>query len=369
MTACSYHLADKVMASHAEGVARRYMATGSRDPGYQADLCLHGLLCLYEATRDTTYFNYIKETLRLRGERPCASLNWRILFTDLHGDLWMHTRDTIYMEHWLDDLHELLAKTPLDDEGHIVFFIEPERQRLLIDLLQGYALRMARAGLLTGDASYFDRVADQYHRHAKTLIHPENGLWHHGRGWNPDAPTALAPEGWCRGQAWVLRGLVEAMLCIPPTRPAFHELHHLLRHLASTLLRHQGGDGMWHQIVQEPERSFPETSGTGMILYYLGRAGQMGWLDAQILQPALRRALVALCRFVDIDYNVHQGCPHCPPQTTLADYRRMAPTINDRHAVAGVMMALSLAVSEHAQRDIPAMTFDAHHGDHRAENR
>ncbi len=326
----------------ARGIARRFMALGDRDPGYQTDLCLQGLLCLYDATGDANLYDYVEATIQHRGERPCHSLNWRIVFTDLHSELWLRTRDDRYMEGWLEDLQDYRCQLPLDEEGRIQFFIEPEHQRLLIDMLQGFSLRMARAGLFTGDATYFDLAAKQYLLYAKTLVNPQSGLWHHGRGWNPERRDALSPAGWCRGQAWVVRGLVETMRCMPETSSAFQALHRLLGELTDALLCHQTEGGMWHQLMDQPQSSYPETSGTGMIVYYLGLAWQSGWLNNPVLHTGLCRAQNALRQFVDDKFQVHNGCPHSPPQPDRAGYVAIPPAIDDRHAIGAMMMALSL---------------------------
>lgn len=349
--ACAYRLKD--IQSRALGIARRYIARGERDPGYQIDLCLQGLLCLHDSTGLAPLREHVDAVLRHRGHRPEDSLNWRILFTDLHAELWMRTRDDVYLQGWLDDLKDLKEHLPRDDDGQIVFFIEPDRQRLLIDLLQGYAIRMARAGLFTGDDDFLRDAVDQYARHARILVNPANGLWHHGRGWNPANPRALSPEGWCRGQAWVVRGLVETMVCLPETSREFGELQGLLNNLTDALRTHQDDDGMWHHVVHMPSASFPESSGTAMLVYHLGRAWQRGWLREPGIRTALVRAQYALLHYVDDAFRVHHGCPHTPPHASVADYLAMTPATDDPHAIGGMMMALSLSLDEDAGNDTP----------------
>lgn len=337
-----HEIQDTSILAIAEFVARRYMERADPDPGYQNDLCLQGLLCLHQRTARPEYLDYVIQTLRHRGSLPSDSLNWQILFTDIHSELWRHTGDSRFMDGWLEDLETYDRHLPRDASGRIVFFKEPERQRLLIDMLQGYCLRMARAGAFTGNQAYYGYAAGQYLRYAEVLVNPDNGLWHHGRGWDTDDPEALSPEGWCRGQAWVVRGLVESLAVIPETLWAHHELHRLLIDLVTALLRFQGRDGMWHQVVQEPNYTYPETSGTGMIVYYLSKAWVNGWLSGPACLDSLRRAQSALRHFVDDRGRVYNGCPHSPPRGRPIDYIVMPPDIDDRHAVAAMMMALSV---------------------------
>lgn len=324
-------------------IANRFIAARRQDPGYLTDLGLEALVVLYAAWGERRYIDYVNEVIQYRGAYPQDSLNWRILFTDLHSTAWRWTGDPTYVEGWLDDLYYYENALTRDSAGRILFFIDVEKPRLLVDMLQGYCMRLARAGLLTGDGDYFDRCAEQYELFAQILINPLTGLWHHGRGWVPNDPLALSPDGWCRGQAWVLRGIVESMSCMPRSCRAFSSLQALLDQLATALFVWQTSTGMWHQVMQKPYESFPEMSGTGMIVHYLGEALRQDLLSRP--QPwytkALRRAQAALLEFIDTDGHVYNGCAHGAPMATYQDYLDVRPVQDDPHAIAGAIMALA----------------------------
>lgn len=345
-TDCGYQVAtggDGVVSL----IAKRFMCECRRDPGYLTDLGLEALIYLSVARDQPGYLAFVDDVIQHRGARPQDSLNWRILFTDLHSTAWSRTGDAAYMHGWLDDLYYYETALPRDADGRILFFIDPERPRLLVDMLQGYCIRLARAGRLTGESGYFSRCTEQYELFAKILINPMTGLWHHGRGWVPGDPDALSADGWCRGQAWVLRGMVESLLCMPPKSRPFAHMQALLDQFAVALLAWQAPSGMWHQIMQKPDESFPETSGTGMIIFYLGEALRHGLLSRPQTRyaKALQRAQVALLEFVDLEGHVYNGCAHGPPMTTLQEYLEIKPVTDDPHAIAGAIMALAYDLS------------------------
>jgi len=319
------------------------MCAAQKNPGYRRDLGLQGLLCLYDVTGDERYLHYVQDDVRSRGHTFAATLNWKYVFTDIHSEIWMRTGARDVMDGWLADVHDFDQRLPRDKEGRIVFFVEPEKRRLLVDLLQGYALRMARAGVWADSPVYHAEAYYQFQRYARVLVNPRTGLWHHGRGWFAGHPCALSPDGWCRGQAWVLRGLVECLLCFPQDTPMFAWIKAQTQALADALLRTQSDRGMWFQIMTDPAHSYPETSGTGMIVYYLCRAIRQGWLDAQRYEAAVRAAQNALLSFVGDDGQVYNGCPHGPPLAFPDAYNARKPVPDEPHAVAAIMMAGSVA--------------------------
>jgi rhamnogalacturonyl hydrolase YesR len=311
-------------------------------PHYQTDLCLEGLLDLHVAGGVDGVVDAVGRVLRYRGTAPRDSLSWRMLFTDLHYAMWQVTGDPAMLEGWAEDVEAMDRALPRDAEGCITYFVEPEPPRLLIDMVQNVAVRYIRLGRLTGDPGWVARGVEQLERYAVRLVHPRLGLWHHGRGWREGQPEALAPVGWCRGQGWVLRGLVLGLLAMPGVEQGRASLASLLSRLTAALLPWQDGEGMWHQVVQEPATTPAETSGTGMILAYLQQAVNGGLLPGSAsLDAALRRGRAALAGRVDAAGDVHGGCADGRVQDDVAGYGRVCPSVNDRHAVAGVLSGLA----------------------------
>ena len=91
----------------------------------------------------------------------------------------------------------------------------------------------------TGDKKYLDRDANEMVAYLDKLQQP-NGLFYHA----PDVPFF-----WGRGDGWVAAGMTE-MLRDPACGPSAARAHHggLQAH-DGALLKYQGADGMWRQLI------------------------------------------------------------------------------------------------------------------------
>src|SRR5262249_36944355 len=120
----------------------------------------------------------------------------------------------------------------------------------------------------TGDAKYIDRAALEMVAYLDTLQQP-NGLFYHA----PDAPFF-----WGRGNGWMAAGTSELLRSLPENHPQREHIMEGYRRMMAALLKYQGDDGMWRQIIDHPE-SWPESSGSGMFTFALITGVKQGWLD------------------------------------------------------------------------------------------
>jgi rhamnogalacturonyl hydrolase YesR len=318
-------------------VARRFMQRHDHWPSYPIDLALEGLLRLYDATGERNYLDHVLKVWDFRGKTPRDWLNYKILFTCIHYETWLRTRDARFVEGFADVASEFRRVVVRAADGAAGFFLEP-RGAIFVDMIQGYATFMARAGQLSGDDSFFDECAEQYRLHRDVLRDKTTGLWHHGRGWHADDPGKLSPPGWCRGQGWVLRGMVDSLAALPAGGRQRRVMLELLGEFAGDLLRYQDRQGMWHQLMQEPE-TYPETSGTALVIHYLWKAVANGWLPREPYLPAAKKGLRALLGFVDEAGVVANCCVGTAPQPSLADYRTRPHPAGEPHSIGPVLMA------------------------------
>lgn len=84
-----------------------------------------------------------------------------------------------------------------------------------------------------------------------------NGLFYHG---------SEGPFFWGRGNGWVATGLAELLTELPQSDPHYSAVLEGYSRMMKALLRHQGEDGLWGQLIDHPE-SFRETSGSAMFGY------------------------------------------------------------------------------------------------------
>lgn len=71
------------------------------------------------------------------------------------------------------------------------------------------------------------------------------------------------------------------------------------------LIERRTPDGGWGSYLSQPVQCpFAETSGTGLITFFLARGVNQGWLDRDVYVPVVMRALALLMRRVDAEGNV-----------------------------------------------------------------
>ena len=77
--------------------------------------------------------------------------------------------------------------------------------------------------------------------------------------------------------------------------------------MMSTLMRYQKADGLWAQLIDEPQ-VWSETSGSAMFVYALVSGVRRGWLDASEYEPVVRKAWPALVAQIDESGDIAGVC-------------------------------------------------------------
>jgi len=307
---------------------------------YCNDLLLESLLALYDATQDKTYLDFVLNVARKRGWTPATVVPYQSQpFCCVTYEIYARVKDPAYVAPFLAQTALYRQEVLRSFDGAICHYGPEKPNRVLIDQLQDYAVRMSRAGALNGDDSYFEEAAQQYELFRAALRDPVTGLWGHARGWWDD-PRAVVTTPWLRGHGWLIRGMVNALHAIPPERPQHHRMRSILTEFAADLLRFQRPDGMWTQVVDEPD-TYAETSGTAMLACMFLDAARAGYLPAEPYVSAAERARAALLDYVNADGVVLNGCISTGPQPTREDYRKRPCPDDDPHAVAALIFAFS----------------------------
>ncbi len=149
----------------------------------------------------------------------------------------------------------------------------------------------------TKDAKYLDHAATAMTAYLKKLQQP-NGLFHHG----PDSAFF-----WGRGNGWVAAGMADILRDLPEDHPQHKAILESYQKMISTLLEYQSPDGMWRQLIDDPE-SWEESSGTAMMASAMISGVKSGWLESEKFAPAARKAWLALAGRVDNEGNVGETC-------------------------------------------------------------
>ena len=197
---------------------------------------------------------------------------------------------------------------------------------------------LARYYKFTGDQKYADDAAEQFFGFKKRLFMPEKSIMSHVYDFKYDSMTGVP---WGRGNGWVVFSMTELLEVLPEDHPRKQDLIDFLNVLCEGYLKLQTDDGMWHQVLDDPE-SYPETSCTSMFIYAFSRGVRFGWLkNPEKYVKAIFKAWEGISKTsVDADGNVYGVC-RGSEFSFIADYYKyeLGWNLNDTHGTGIVMLA------------------------------
>ncbi len=190
----------------------------------------------------------------------------------------------------------------------------------MITALQSQAFRA------TGDRTYIDRAAREMILYLDT-IQLENGLFYH-------SPTAHF--SWGRGNGWMAAGMTEILRAMPDDHPDRARIMEGYHKMMATLLEHQAEDGMWRQVIDDPE-FWKESSSTAMFTYAMITGVKNGWLDEQVYGAAARKAWLSLVKYIDAEGNVTEVCEGTGTSSDRSHYMNRQRNTGDFHGQAPML--------------------------------
>ena len=203
--------------------------------------------------------------------------------------------------------------------------ITAEARYWIDDMFMITALQV-QAFRATGDAKYLDRAALTMSAYLDKLQQP-NGLFFHGTD---------APFFWGRGNGWVAAGMAELLRSLPANHPQRARIMAGYKKMMAALLKHQGDDGMWRQLIDHPE-SWQETSGTAMFTFAFVTGVKNGWLPEKPYAPAARKAWLALTSYLNEDANIREVCVGTGKGKTVEHYMKRPRVTGDLHGQAPML--------------------------------
>ena len=241
----------------------------------------------------------------------------------------------------------LCREFPRDDEG---LFIHPNRpgKLLWIDTVFGVCPFLVWVGKATGRNDFIEESVHQMLGHHRELFDPATKLYHQARFGGKLSAV------WSRGVGWGVLALAELCYDLPQDFPRRDEVRQAFRDVIDGCLAVQDADGMFHQCMED-SGSYPESSGTGLILYGMGRGIKNGSLDRKKMVEPFLRGLRGLSRYIALDGSVHHCCTGClaPGEATIASYAVHPWKCNDIHAAGPVILAFGQAEQLYRNQLIP----------------
>ena len=234
---------------------------------------------------------------------------------------------------------------PRNAEGLMVPpWCELSRNPIFADCVLAATPFFLYAGLALGHQEYIDYAAYMTLKTFEVLRDSDSGLIHQARAVMWMDRGKITDDCWSRGNGWGAMALAALLKDFPKDNPQRKRIEDLCADYFTAVLKYQDADGLWHQEMTW-EDSYAEISGTGLLLYGLGRAIEAGVLDRKTALPAFRKGLEGLLLYVDAEGNIAQTCSGCLAwgDGSKEAYAEHEYYTNEPHAFGPVLLALAEA--------------------------
>lgn len=198
--------------------------------------------------------------------------------------------------------------------------------RLWIDDMYMITALQAQAFRATGNQKYIDQAAKEMVFYLDQLQKP-NGLFYHA----PDVPFY-----WGRGDGWMAAGMAELLSSMPKKNPNRERIMKGYTDMMASLLKYQGKNGMWNQLIDDPE-AWPETSATGMFTFAMITGVKNGWLDKEIYGKAARNGWLGLVSYINDNAEVTDVCEGTNKKNDRQYYLDRKRNTGDLHGQAPIL--------------------------------
>jgi unsaturated rhamnogalacturonyl hydrolase len=199
--------------------------------------------------------------------------------------------------------------------------------RMWIDDMFMITAVQSQAYCATKDKKYIDRAAKEMVVYLDSLQQP-NGLFYHA----PDVPFF-----WGRGDGWMAAGMSILLKELPKNHPDRKRILDGYKKMMATLLKFQDANGMWHQLIDKPDLSWPETSCTGMFTFAFITGVKNGLLEVEDYAPAARKGWLGLIKYIDENADIHEVCEGTNKKNDQQYYLDRKRNVGDMHGQAPIL--------------------------------
>ena len=198
--------------------------------------------------------------------------------------------------------------------------------RVWIDDMFMITAVQSQAFRATGDRKYINRAAKEMVLYLDK-IQLDNGLFYH----SPEAHYS-----WGRGNGWMAVGMAEILRILPKDNPNRIRIMEGYHKMMAALLAFQEKDGMWRQIIDDPE-AWKETSATAMFTYAFITGVKNGWLDKKTYGAAARKGWLALISYINDQDELTEVCEGTNIKNDRNHYMQRKRIVGDLHGQAPVL--------------------------------
>lgn len=267
--------------------------------GYSQGVGCCAMLKLWKATGNRKYYDYVREwadtIVNGKGEIYLYRMDdynldfinpGKVLF-----DVYRETGDKKYKKA-MDVLVRQLSRHPRTLEGAFWHKLVYQHQ-IWLDGLYMASPFLAQYGAEFNKPELIDDAVNQFLICARHTYDEKTGLYYHAwdeshrqRWANP--LTGQSPNFWGRSMGWWFMALVDMLDYVPQDHVYRPELLRIINNLAQVLPAYQDADGLWYQVLDQPQRegNFPEASVTSMFMYAYAKAVNKGYIAADYRKVA-----------------------------------------------------------------------------------
>lgn len=320
---------------------------------YHQGVFLCGVEQTYLSTGKSCYSKYIKSwiNLFLCDDGEIVRCNQRVLDDKQPSNLLFRLFEEESEEKYelaLRQVRESMTLWPVNRFGgfwHMLY--SNKKNQMWLDGLYMIGEFLARYGAKFGDSSCFDAVILQAQLMWENMRDEKSGLLYHA--WDPekdakwaDKETGLSPHIWGRANGWYISALIIILNYIPLSRRERSMLIGYVREYIECLVRFQGDDGLWYQILDMPgaKGNWTETSCSALFLFAISNAVLSSLIDCDYMKYA-DKAYEGLVKRIVLHDDKTVTVPQICIGTGIGNFEYYAErprSENDLHGVGAMLL-------------------------------
>jgi unsaturated rhamnogalacturonyl hydrolase len=278
---------------------------------------------------DIIYYNYpLGQLFTMKELDDCGAMGASMI------DVYQKVKRNDYYQYIEKTAEHILKIQDRLDDGTLVRE-GPHKMTIWADDLYMSVPFLARMGKLSGDKKYWNDAVKQVFNFTKYLWDDNEQLYYHCYY------TDLKRNGvahWGRSNGWVMMGQVQLLNQLPEDYPPRKTLIQNLERQILGIAKYQGGNGLWHQILDKND-SYYESSCSAMFIYCIARAVNQGWIDPGYGSIALRGWEGLLSNKITFNGKVKDICVGTGIEDNLVFYYNRPAQLNDKHGLGSVIDA------------------------------
>jgi len=285
------------------------------------------------------------EAYKKGGWRAVRGLTWHMIFRNKRLDdngpmgaslieLQMRHPNASFLNYINTTAEHLEYAEPRLEDGTIARIWPHENTIWADDLFMGVSF-LSRMGKMTGDMKYFDDAVNQALNYTKYLWSPEKQIYYH---YYHTDNNELGVAHWSRANGWLLMAKADLLTMLPKNHPKRDALIKDFNQQVLGILRYQGKEGLWHQVLDKVD-SYDEITGTAMFVFGIARGVREGWINKDYIYAA-HQGLRGMMKKMTNEGDVTAICVGTGIMPSLTFYYNRPTQKNDPMGEGPVLRAL-----------------------------